>query len=188
MDFFERYEKKITEPYAIKVLSMSFDSKFNEYMSPSNPDNFDYISPDGQSALEVTIAISQNEKEAYIFEKSAAKGKKKLDETKVKELVLNDNSEIRSYYGGTIAEIKKIIRCRIDEKQYKALKRLKNNPVNKLDLCVLINDGGILDKTSFEWYFDDLNKYVFNNIFFVTPSCFVCYKKNIGFKEYPLIK
>ena len=49
---------------------MSFDSKFNEYMSPSNPDNFDYISPDGQSALEVTIAISQNEKEAYIYLKN----------------------------------------------------------------------------------------------------------------------
>jgi hypothetical protein len=188
MDFFERYEKKITEPYAIKVLSMSFDSKFNEYMSPSNPDNFDYISPDGQSALEVTIAISQNEKEAYIFEKLTAKGKKELDETKVKELVLNDNGEIRSYYGGTIAEIIKTIRYSIIKKHNKALEHIKKNPISELDLCVIINDGGILDKTSFEWYFNDLNIFVFDNIFFITPSYFIRYGKNAGFKEYPLIK
>ena len=58
MDSFERHEKEFTKLYAIKVLSMSFDSKFNEYMSPSDTNNFDYISRDGQSALEVTTAIS----------------------------------------------------------------------------------------------------------------------------------
>lgn len=54
MDFYKRYSKEIMESFALRVLKFSFDSKYGEYFAPANSDNFDYISPDGNDALEIT--------------------------------------------------------------------------------------------------------------------------------------
>lgn len=78
MDFYKRYSKEIMESFALRVLKFSFDSKYGEYFAPANSDNFDYISPDGNDALEITSIITKNEMEEYIYEKLKASGKQNL--------------------------------------------------------------------------------------------------------------
>ncbi len=187
MDFFERYSKDIMEPFALKVLSLSFDSSYGEYYAPTNSDNFDYISLDRNSALEITSIISKNEMQVYIYEKSKAKGKQNLKHSMIRDLNLKDDGNIESYYGGSMSEIKVAIIKSIDKKQNKALKRLKEKQYNCVDLCLCINDGGLFDKYSFELAFTELDKYLFNKIFFITCTHFICYSKENGFKEYPRI-
>ena len=49
--FFERYNKEVIEPFAISVIAKSFDTKYAQYIHPTDDDNFDYISLDGLHAV-----------------------------------------------------------------------------------------------------------------------------------------
>ena len=73
---------------------------------------------------------------------------------------------------------------KIDEKQKKALKRLKNKPYKMIDLCLCIDDGGMLDIFSFEIGLKNLDRYIFRSIFFITSNCFIYYNKESDFEEY----
>lgn len=165
MEFYKRYSKEILEPFALRVLKFSFDSKYEEYFAPTNSDNFDYISSNGNNALEITSVITKNEMKEYIYEKLSASGKKNLKSSYIKDLQLTDDGHIQSYYGGSMSETISLIRKRLESKQKKALKRLEIKSYESVDLCMCINDGSLLDKYSFELAFKDLNKYLFNNIF-----------------------
>lgn len=185
--FYERYSKNILELFALNVLTLSFDTNYGNYYAPKNSDNFDFISPDNISALEITSVIPKNEMEAFVYEKLKAHGKQNLKFSRIKGLKLTDNGNIKFYYGGSMSEIKSAIRYCIDSKQEKALKRLKSQPFKSVDLCICINDGALFDKYSFELAFDDLDKYLFSNILFITSAHFIRYNKKIGFEEYPRI-
>lgn len=185
MDFFERFSKEIIEPFAIKTIAASFDSRYHTYLSPSNSDNFDYLSPSGDCALEITTVIPGNEMNMYVYEKLKANGKDNLDFSKIKGLRLKDNGEIYSYYGGSVVEIVKAINKSIQNKQSKALNRIKKKTYKYIDLAICMVDGSLFDLSSFELNFKDLISEPFNNIFFITPLYFIRYNKDMGFIEYP---
>ncbi|MGN0457786.1 MAG: hypothetical protein ACI4IL_02290 [Eubacterium sp.] len=187
MDFYKRYSKEIMEPFALKVLRFSFDSKYREYHAPTNSDNFDYVSTDGNNALEITSVITKNEMEEYIYEKLKASGKQNLKSSHIKDLKLTVDGDIQSYYGGSMSEVISLIRKALENKQKKALRKLEIKSYKSVDLCMCINDGSLFDKHSFEIAFNDLDKYLFNNIFFITSAHFIRYNKKIGFEEYPRI-
>lgn len=185
MDFFERFSKEVMEPFAIKTIAASFDSNYNMYLSPSNSDNFDFISPSGDCAVEITTVIPKNEMNMYVYEKLKANGKENLDCSQIKGLKFKDNGDIYSYYGGSISEIVNAINKSIKAKQNKALNRIKNQSYKYIDLAICMVDGSLFDLFSFELNFKDLNSEPFHNIFFITPSHFIRYNNDIGFIEYP---
>ena len=187
MSFFERYDKNIMESFAINTIAASYDKTYEEYYAPSNSDNFDYVSPSGEQAVEITTVIPKNEINAYSYEKLKAKKKTNLKTAHIVGLKIKPNGDIYSYYGGSISEILHAIRASLESKQKKALKRLNLKPYKMIDLCICIQDGSLLDLFSFELAFKDLDKYIFEKIFFITPSHFIVYNKTNGFIEYPRI-
>ena len=178
----DSYDKYTMESFALKTLTYSFNSKYGEYFKPINEDNFDYISPDKNIALEVTSVRTKNEIEIHKYEKAKAKGKSKLKTGCIKDLKLDNYGNIKSYYGGSINELVTSIQGAIDEKQKKALKRLKNKPYKMIDLCLCIDDGGMLDIFSFEIGLKNLDRYIFRSIFFITSNCFIYYNKESDFE------
>jgi len=63
---FKRYDKDELEPFAITVISQSFDLKYAEYIRPEDTDNFDFVSPNGKCAVEVVLVAPKNEMNAYV--------------------------------------------------------------------------------------------------------------------------
>lgn len=51
MEFFERYNKKVIEEFALGVITESFDKKYGAYIKSQDSDNFDFISPDKTSPI-----------------------------------------------------------------------------------------------------------------------------------------
>lgn len=125
--------------------------------------------------------------EEYIYEKLKASGKQNLKSSHIKDLKLTDDGNIQSYYGRSMSEIRLLAKKGLENKQNKALRRLKIKSDKSVDLCMCVNDGSLFDKYSFELSFNDLDKYLFNNIFFITSSRFICCNKKIGLEEYPRI-
>lgn len=187
MSFFERYNKHIIEPFAIKTIAASYDKEYGTYYSPTDTNNFDYISPTHEQAIEITSVIPKNEINVYKYEKLKSKRKTHLRTSHIKSLKLKPNGDIYSYYGGSINEINHAIRKSLELKHAKAVERIKNKPYKQVDLCICIQDGSLMDLFSFELAFTDLEKYIFDNIFFITPSYFIHYKKGNGFFEYPRV-
>lgn len=185
--FFKRYSKEIIEPFALNTIGLSFDSKYLLYKAPLNSDNFDFISPDGKKALEITLVITENERNAYQYEIEKAKGKNKLDLSRVNYLKISDE-HLDLYYGGSMSEIKSAIFEAIKNKQIKAETRIERTGVETIDLCICMYDGSLLDLNSFKLFNLDINNVIFDNIFFITPSYFIRYDiKNNELSEYPRI-
>ncbi|WP_419574312.1 hypothetical protein [Ruminococcus sp.] len=183
--FLKRYDKDSIEPFAINTIAQSFNERYAQYYSPKNTDNFDFISPDKQSALEVTLILPENERKEYEYEKALDKnGKANLHE--IKGVKTDENNRILSYYGGSISEIKKAIVDSINRKNRKALKRLMNKKYSQVDLCLVIQDGALLDFNSFKYYFEEFYTldFLFRNIFFITRDTFIRYSKSDDFVEY----
>ena len=170
MEFFKRYDKKVIEEFALRVISKSYDLKFSTYVSPKDTDNFDFVSIDGAKALEVTTVISENEMSAYIYEKELNKGKKNLSAKKIRDAKLKEDGALVFWYGGGLNEIKNIILTTIQKKHNIAIHRMENTNIELVDLCICMVDGSLYDLRSFEIAFYGLEKYIFKNIFFITPS------------------
>ena len=181
-----RYSKEIIEPFAISTISKSFDSEYGNYYSPKDTNNFDYLSLDGTKAIEISVVVPENEKQGMIYEKELAKGKHP-SVGKVSRAKTNENGNLISYRGGSMSEIRSKIKERIEEKNAKALTRMNQSSYQKVDLCICVADGSLFDLYSFQLSFDNLQNYVFDNIFFITPSYFIRYDKNNGFQEYKRI-
>ena len=58
--FFERFDKKIIEKFALQTISKSFNYTYGEFILPNDTNNFDAVSLDNSRALEVTIAVAEN--------------------------------------------------------------------------------------------------------------------------------
>ena len=68
MSFFERYDKRIIEPFAIKTIAASFDERYGMYHSPIDTDNFDYISKLKDKGYDLYI-LSDIAKESHEYVK-----------------------------------------------------------------------------------------------------------------------
>lgn len=184
---FKRYEKETIEPFAISVVSKSFNSKYAEYIQPKNTDNFDFVSPDGKSGVEVVTVLSENERNAYVYEKLLSKGNQNLSKEKVKQATFDEGGRIQWYYGGSLQEIIKSIKIAVETKDKKAKNRKIFEKYESIDLCVCVQDGSLMDLCSYQNAGFDFENYVFDNIFFITPSYFLRYSASCGFEEYPRI-
>ena len=180
-----RYDKKIIEPFALSMIARSFNPKYSQYYSPKDPNNFDYLSNDVTKALEITVVVPENEKQGMIYEKELTKGKQPVL-GRVEQAKINEKGDLISYRGGSMSEIRCMIRERLEEKNAKALRRIERTSYKQVDLCICIVDGSLFDLFSFQLSFDDLHKYVFDNIFFITPSHFIKYDKVNGYQEYEM--
>ena len=186
MACYNQYDKNVIEKFAIETISKSYNTKYAKYVSPSNTDNFDFISEDLKSALEVTTAIPNNMFEAYKYEKERIRGKSNLSIKKIDGAKTNEKGELFCWSGGTMLETQNKIIQAINKKQDKAIKRIQASCVEIVDLCICLQDGSLYDLESFRNTFHDFNEYIFENIFFITPSYFIHYDRNVGFQEFTL--
>ena len=184
MNFFERYDKNIIEPFALNAISKSFSKNYINYFSPEDLDNFDYISADGVSALEITAVIPRNVMEAYKYEKLLNKGNKIPSAKTITDVKTTGDGNLVSYYGGNMHEIAFGVLNAINKKNDKAKKRITNSKIKIVDLCICIEDGCLFELQDFESFFSNLNDTLFENIFFITSSHFISYNKNEGFVEH----
>lgn len=183
-----RYDKKIIEPFALSTIANSFDPIYADYQQPNSTDDFDFVSPDGKAALEVTIILPKNEEKAYEYDRAfQRKGKKASKKQHIQNVQLKEDGHLAMYSGGTMDEIKTLIDARIKRKEEIARKRIRSSTVRTVDLCLCILDGSLFDKQSFESFFDKLDQHLFERIFFITPSRFIVHKRMSGFSEYPRI-
>lgn len=185
--FFERYDKQIIEEFAIRVISKSFDSSYGQYILPDDTDNFDGVSPDGNRALEITLAVSRNNMSGYVYEKLFAYGNTNLQVNHIKNAKIDPSGKLLQWSGGTIREIINEIQNAVSKKQVKAQKRLANKTYDSVDLCVCIDDGGWFDEKDFSQINLSLDETLFDNIFFITSKLFFRYTKGNGFEQYERI-
>jgi len=185
--YYDRYDKNVMERFAINTIGLSFDNSYLGYYAPADTNNFDYISQTNDKALEVTTVLTQNEWNAYIYEKHKAKGKQNLKTSHIGLAKFGEDDKLIFYHGGSMKEIKTEICKSVEKKKEKARKRLAKHPYKTVDLCICIQDGSLFDLNSFKYTFGNLDSDPFTNIFFITSSCFVCFNKEDGFKEYPRI-
>lgn len=61
-----------------------------------------------------------------------------------------------------------------------------NKKYSQVDLCLVIQDGALLDFNSFKYYFEEFYTldFLFRNIFFITRDTFIRYSKSDDFVEY----
>ena len=182
--FFERYDKKHMESFAINVIAKSFDLKYATYVRPTDTDNFDYVSPDDLHAVEIVSVIPANELEAYKYEKQLAQGKKMPQSDRVINAIVREDGSLGGYYGGSLTAIIQSVKNAIIEKCTKARKRTNLQKYETIDLCICIVDGGLLDLYSFQNARFDFSESLFDNIFFITASCFIRYSKSSLYEEY----
>ena len=186
MDVCERFDKTIIEKFSLETIAKSYDSKYMEYVSPQNTDNFDFVSKDMLAGLEVTTVIPCNEIEAHKYQIELNKGKKNLSIKKILNGKIKEDDSLHSWYGGGMGEIKNKILLTLQKKNNIAIRRLQQSKIKSVDLCICIVDGGLFDLSSFEIAFSNFNEYIFENIFFITRSYFIRYNKNVGFQEFVL--
>ena len=182
---YSRYDKRIIEPFALSVLAASFSSVFATYTKPQTTDDFDYVSADGNSALEISLILPENEKEAYVYERELhLKGKRNVKKSRIANALFNNKNDLVFHFGGSMQEISSLITNRIIEKDAIAKRRIEKGLISSVDLCLCIVDGSLYDIHSFRLALPSLNSYIFERIFFITPSYFIVYKKNFGFSEF----
>lgn len=184
--FFERFDKKIIEKFALQTISKSFNYTYGEFILPNDTDNFDAVSLDNSRALEVTIAVAENNMKGYVYEKEFSKGKPNLNVADIKNAELKPSGELLFWHGGTIQELVLKIQTAVIKKDEKARKRLATQPHSIVDLCICIADGALLDFYSFLIMDLDLDSTVFENYFFITSKLFIRYSKESGFEQYQL--
>ena len=184
--FFKRYDKKVIEEFAIRTIRKSFDDSYGLYILPNDTNNFDSISPDNRRALEITLVVSKNNMEGYIYEKLFAQGKPNLEFEHIKNYKTNSSGKLLQWQGGPIEEISNKIQQAINQKEEKARKRLSKKQYDSIDLCICIDDGGYFDAETFGNINFDIGD-IFTNIFYITSSLFLRYTKQEGIKQYKRI-
>ena len=166
---FDYLNKKTTEWYAIKELSYFYE-EYKYYVHPKEDDNFDFISPDGITGLEITTIIPKDYLNQFENEKIIAKGIKSSHKIECYSL---GNGKI-AFHGGSLKEIIDITAKRINNKSEKAEKRIINGQSQKAELCLLIEDGNLFDEFSFESIKPIIEKSIFKKLYIIT-SQFVIY-------------
>lgn len=176
-----RYDKEETEKWAVTTIARKYDKIYQGFEKNNETDGFDYVYTKEKVALEVSLVIPENEKRYYEYEKTMEK-KGKANENRIKGLKRFEDGRIK-HYGGSIDEIIHLTLERIKEKHNKALKHNSQGEFNRINLCLLINDGSLFGIETFRFYSKGLEQYIFDKIFFITQSKFIVYTKNEGIRE-----
>lgn len=173
------YKKELVEPFALNTIACSYDKSYKYYLWNKSEDNSDFVSPNGETSLEVSVVIPLNIQRAVVFESS-----KKANISYVKDAEIGENGLLKKFYGGSIEELKQLIIERVYEKQDKAKNR--NKKYTTYELCLCIDDGGLFEYER-EMFFLLNHKTIFSKIFLITSSRFfvlenetiVSYKRKI---------
>ena len=120
----------------------------------------------------------------YEYENALHKGKKAPNTQNIKNANFLSDGSLMSYKGGSVSELWQLIRERIQSKHNIAVKRLKEKRYHHIELCLCVVDGHIIDMNDLIYYLNDLERFVFDRVFFITSSLFLCYDKKNGLKEY----
>lgn len=160
-----RYDKKETEKWAVTVIARKYDKIYQDFEKNNETDGFDYIYTKEKIALEVSLVIPENEKRYYEYEKALEK-KGNANESRIKGFKQFEDGRIK-HFGGSIDEIINLTLERIKAKHSKAIRHNSQGEFNKVNLCLLINDGSLLGVETFRFYFKGLERYMFNKIFFL---------------------
>ena len=179
------------EEFSIKVLTLSYDSKYSNFIYHGKDDEFDYTSSDDDVALEVVSIIPDNIINAVKYENAMEKGKKP-DSEKVLLSKTDSDGNLIMYYGGSIGEIKQKIKDSIQIKKNKTLRRKK---YKKYKLCICIHDGGLLSSKESLYYLlkdDFLKNMIYDKVFFITRCNFYVWDRSYQkvenqFQEYKRI-
>ena len=167
------YSDKIIEPFAIKTIEASYDSMYGDFCWNQKADDFDFIHRSFGIALEVSVIITKNTQTVLAYQNSFHK-----DHTTIKQANIDEKGELRSWYGGSVGELRQMIIERINIKNTKANKHFRSE-IKDCQLCLCIDDGGWFEHV---WEFDflksiELNKnVVYSKIFIITSSLFLVYE------------
>lgn len=165
------FHKSKIEPFAIKTISLSYDTRYSSFTYNASDNNFDYNSKDNTIALEVSTIIPKNIQNVLRYANSL---NPKID--KVINAKVDNNGNLKSYYGGSIQELKDLIIDRIKEKEEKG--KRKNKVYLEYELCLCVLDGGLFEHI-YELNFIKNQTTFYKKIFIITASCFFAFEKGI---------
>lgn len=173
-----RFDDKEIESYAIDILGKFYDSKYLSMIWNNGLDEFDFTNEDSSIALEVMVVISESTKKVLQYESSLKKGRNYY-KPQIMNSRFDDDGNLLYYGGGSIIELKNIIKESIKEKEEKRKKR--NKIFGSYELCLCVDDGGLFDKkSSFNFIIDEkiLDKTEFSTLFIITSYNLFIIKNN----------
>jgi hypothetical protein len=169
------YRDEKIEQFAIEKLTFAYNSIYNDFIWNQKADDFDFIHQNLGIALEVSVIITKNTQNVLSYQNSFRKNIATIKQAKVDE-----NGRLVSWYGGSVGELRRLIIERINRKNAKAKKHLREEIV-ECQLCLCIDDGGWFErKEEFDFLKEItlLKDTVFNKIFIITSSLFLVYENN----------
>lgn len=176
--------ERVVEPFAINTIGNSYDKHHLSFLRGHKNDAFDFTSPDGRVALEVSLIIPGNINRVITYEDRKSKGET-CDRSYVRNALYDDAGNLLCYDGGSISELKLLILERITAKNGKALRR-KTGTIKSYELCLAIFDGGLLHKpTDFKFVLEskEFNDSIFDKLFIITSGNFFLIE-NASIREY----
>ena len=167
------YLNEKIEQFAIEKLTSVYNSIYNDFIWNQKADDFDFVHQELGIALEVSLVITKNTQNVVSYQNSFRK-----DITTIKQAKVDDTGRLLSWYGGSVGELRRLIIERINRKNTKAKKHIREG-IAECQLCLCIDDGGWFEKES-EFAFlksIKLSKDVmFRKIFIITMSLFLVYE------------
>ena len=168
------YSDKTIEPFAIEIISASYNPIYKEFHWNKKADDFDFVHYDLGIGLEVSVIISANTQKVVAYQNSFRK-----DINSIRGAKTNENGDLSAWYGGSGLELRRLIIDRIHTKNAKAQKHI-SNIISECHLCLCIDDGGWFQRAEefdFLKTINSVSKTIFSKIFIVTSSLFLVYEK-----------
>lgn len=174
-----KLNNKRVEKFARKFLSEHYDIKYSQYEWKDKKDDFDFVSPDGASALEVTMIISKNYEQAIEYEINKKRGKT-VDCSRIKWGRFDEQGNLLMFAGADMEEIRDSIIKAINKKIKKKKSRCNRGIVyDNYELCIYVDDCGLFnDVRDFEFLINIINE-DFVKIFIITSSFLFIYQDGI---------
>ena len=169
------YSDEKTEQFAIEKLTSVYNSIYNDFIWNQKADDFDFVHQELGIALEVSLVITKNTQNVVSYQNSFRK-----DITTIKQAKVDDTGRLLSWYGGSVGELRRLIIERINRKNTKAKKHIREG-IAECQLCLCIDDGGWFErKEEFDFLKErfSLEDTLFTKIFIITSSMFLVYENN----------
>ena len=169
------YSDEKTEQFAIEKLTSVYNSIYNDFIWNQKADDFDFVHQELGIALEVSLVITKNTQNVVSYQYSFRK-----DITTIKQAKVDDTGRLLSWYGGSVGELRRLIIERINRKNTKAKKHIREG-IAECQLCLCIDDGGWFErKEEFDFLKErfSLEDTLFTKIFIITSSMFLVYENN----------
>lgn len=169
------YSDEKTEQFAIKKISTIYSPVYSDFVWNQKADDFDFVHQELGVALEVSLVITKNTQNVVSYQHSFRK-----DITTIKQAKVDDTGRLLSWYGGSVGELRRLIIERINRKNTKAKKHIREG-IAECQLCLCIDDGGWFErKEEFDFLKErlSLENTLFKKIFIITSSMFLVYENN----------